>query len=96
MVAEEALGAVAETSQEAQSFNPGHGGGGGMHGTQDSEIGNNYHSAGKRLKMSHSNIPGIPQSKTCQWREDEENGNSLFHPGRISHPITNSCKPYFQ
>lgn len=82
MVAEEALGAFAETSQEAQSFNPGHGGGGGgMHGTQDSEIGNNYHSAGKRLKMSHSNIPGILQSKTCQRREDKENGNSLFHPG---------------
>lgn len=37
MVAEEALGVVAETSQEAQSFNPGHGGGGGMHATQGSK-----------------------------------------------------------
>jgi len=37
MVAEEALGVFAETSQEAQSFNPLHGGGGAMHGTQGSE-----------------------------------------------------------
>lgn len=37
MVAEKALGVVAETSQEAQSFSPGVGGGGGMHGTQGSE-----------------------------------------------------------
>lgn len=37
MVAEEALGVVAKTSQEAQIFNPGHEGGGGMHGTQGSE-----------------------------------------------------------
>lgn len=37
MVAEEALGVDAETSQEAQSFNPGHGGGGGTHGTRGSE-----------------------------------------------------------
>lgn len=39
-----------------------------MPGTQGSEIGNNYHSAGKRLKMSLSNIPGMPQSKIYQGK----------------------------
>lgn len=66
MVAEEALGVVLETSQEAQSVNAGL-----------REIGNNYHSAGKRLKMSCSNIPVILQS----MKENKEKGNALFHPG---------------
>lgn len=32
------------------------------------EIGNNYHFDGKRLKLSCSNIPGMPKSKTYQGR----------------------------
>lgn len=70
MLAEEALGVVAKTSQEAQSFNAGL-----------REIGNNYHSAGKRLKMSCSSIPVILQSMTYQQKEEEEKGNALFNPG---------------